>query len=63
MIPMPGTHAGLTLHEIGYNFKLLGIDIAITIQVKHFESNLEVATGSTQYSQEKDVIREGNEAT
>ena len=60
MVPVPGPHAGLTFHQIGDNFKLLGINIAVSVQVKHLEGYLKIATGGTQNSQEEYVIREGN---
>ena len=63
MVPVPGPHAGLALHEVGDHLKLLGVNIAVTVQVKHLESDFEMTPRGAQNSQQEDVVRERNEAT
>lgn len=39
MVSVPYSHAGLALHQIGNNFEFPGIDVAVSVQVKHLKKS------------------------
>ena len=59
VVPVPGPHAGLTLHEVGHHLELFGVDVAVAVEVEHLEGDLEVAPRGGQHRQQEDVVREG----
>lgn len=57
MVSMPRSHGSLTFHQVGDNLEFFGIDVAISIQIKHLERNFEMSSGSAQHGQEEYVVR------
>ena len=35
VVPVPGAHAGLALHEVGDHLELLGVHVAVAVEVEH----------------------------
>ena len=63
MVPVSRAHAGLALHEVGDHLELLGVHVAVAVQVEHLEGDLKVAPGGAQHRQQKYVVGEGYQAT
>ena len=43
MVPVARAHARLALHEVGDDLELLGVHVAVAVEVKHLEGDLKVA--------------------
>ena len=42
VVPVAGASAAVLLHQVRHLLKLLGIHISVTIEIEHFEGNLEM---------------------
>ena len=62
VIPVPRAHRALALHEVGHDLELLGVHVAVAVEVEHLERDLEVAARGREHSEQEDVVGEGDEA-
>ena len=62
VVPVARAHAGLALHEVGDHLELLGVHVAVAVEVEHLEGDLEVAPRRRQHRQQEDVVGEGYQA-